>query len=357
MTPRMRLENVVRRYRQRGSRRSVEVLRVRSLDVSAGEILAVIGPNGSGKSTLLETMAFLHAPEDGRILLDGRDIWADGRSLAARRRCPMLLQRTVLFKSSVLSNTMYGLRARGMNRREADRRAKEVLARVGLEGFAARGHRELSGGEKQRVALARLLALQPETLLLDEPTAHVDHASAERIDDVIRQMQQETGMTVILASHDPRQAHKLADRVVTLFDGELICGTTETLLHGWFRKESSSRFFLCQDDMCLPLSVSALSTEFGQRRPASDVPFQIAIDTECLEVRPSPSSETGANVGRIELVQQYRGRCRVQIRMTPTCTLNADIPLDEYQQLGLNVGKQVSVRIGDGGVRCWAPVG
>jgi ABC-type sulfate/molybdate transport systems ATPase subunit len=207
------------------SGRPVEALRVASLDVRPGEILAVVGPNGSGKSTLLETMAFLARPDEGRILLDDRDVWAEGESLAARRRCPMLLQRTVLFKTSVLGNVMYGLRARGVRRAEARRRAEHVLRSTRLDGLARRTHRELSGGERRRVALARLLALEPEILLLDEPTAHVDHANAQLIEEIIRHLHATTGMTVILASHDFRQAESLADRVVTLVDGQLLATT------------------------------------------------------------------------------------------------------------------------------------
>ena len=95
--PRYRLENVVRRYRTAQSVGAIEALRVPALEVAPGEILGGVGPNGSGKSTLLETMAFLSRPDEGRVLLDGDDVWADGKSLDARRRCPMLLQRTVLF--------------------------------------------------------------------------------------------------------------------------------------------------------------------------------------------------------------------------------------------------------------------
>lgn len=222
MTPRYRLENVLRRYRAVRSERTVEALRVPELEVAPGETLAVVGPNGSGKSTLLETMAFLERPDEGRVLLDGRDVWEEGRSLAARRRCPMLLQRSVLFKTSVLKNVMYGLRTRGVSPAEARRKVEQVLDLVGLKELARRTHRELSGGERQRVALARLLALEPEILLLDEPTAHVDRSNAGLIEQIIRRLQTTTGMTVIMATHDQRQAQSLADRFVMLVDGQLL---------------------------------------------------------------------------------------------------------------------------------------
>ena len=221
MTPRYVLEAVVRRHRESGTGRTVEALCVDRLEVAPGEILAVVGPNGSGKSTLLELMAFLQPPDEGRILLDGEDVWGRGKSLAARRRCPILLQRSLLFQTTVLKNVMLGLRLRGLPRDAARCRAEEFLRQVRLDGLAHRRHRELSGGERQRVALARLLALEPEILLLDEPTAHVDQANQQIIEQMIRDLHARTNMTMILASHDPRQASALADRTVQLADGRV----------------------------------------------------------------------------------------------------------------------------------------
>lgn len=225
---RYRLENVVRRYRESRTGQTVEALRVDRLEVQPGEILAVVGHNGSGKSTLLETMAFLDPPDEGRVLLDGSDPWEQGEALAARRRSPLLLQRTVLFQTTALGNVIYPLRMRGLGRGEARRRAEAVLKLVGLESLAKRGHRELSGGERRRVALARLLALEPEILLLDEPTAQVDQHNEQLIEELIRDLHARTGMTVILASHNTRQAAALADRIVTLAAGRPIDGSGPT---------------------------------------------------------------------------------------------------------------------------------
>lgn len=221
MTPLYQLENVVRNYQTVRSEGTIEALRVPALEINRGEALGVVGSNGSGKSTLLETLAFLTRPDHGRVLLEGQDIWPDGKSLDARRRCPMLLQRSVLFKTSVVKNVMYGLRATGMSRSAAREKAESVLRLVQLEDLAHRTHRELSGGERQRVALARVLALEPEVLLLDEPTAHVDQTNARLIEEIIQQLHATTGMTLILASHDLRQAQSLADRIISLVDGRL----------------------------------------------------------------------------------------------------------------------------------------
>jgi ABC-type multidrug transport system ATPase subunit len=258
---RLRVEDVVQRYRESRTGRTVEALRVSELEVRAGEILAVVGPNGSGKSTLLETLAFLRRPEGGRVLLDGRDVWEEGGWLAARRRCPILLQKTVLLKTSVLQNVMYGLRIRGCGRREALRRAEAVLRQVGLEGLASRGHRELSGGERQRVALARLLVLEPEVLLLDEPTAHVDHPNERLIEQMVRDLHARTGMTVVLASHSLRQAAGLADRVVMLGGGMVVATAPEKLLSGTLGMEADAAVFRGEGGLTVRFPAQSLSPE------------------------------------------------------------------------------------------------
>lgn len=345
------LSNIVQRYRESRTGRSVEALRVPRLDVEAGEILAVVGPNGSGKSTLLETMAFLQRPQTGQILLDGRDAWAERNPLAARRRCPILLQRTVLFKTTVLGNVMYGLRVRGLKRSAARRRAETVLRLVRLETLADRRHRELSGGERRRVALARLLALEPEILLLDEPTAHVDHANEHLIEEVIRDLHARTGMTVVLASHDARQAMALAGRVVTLVDGRLISGTMDNLFCGTLRRDSGGFTFRGTTGLVLRLPPETIALDEGETCPASETPVQIAIDTCRIQVIPVAEERNPADVsehgdvvtGRIESIRQQQDSCRLRVRLSTGQKMRVDLPLSEYHRLGLNLG--VTVRV------------
>jgi len=352
VTLRYRLEHVVRRYRPLRSARDVEALRAPSLEVAAGEILAVVGPNGSGKSTLLETMAFLGRPDEGRILLDDRDVWAEGESLGARRRCPMLLQRTVLFKTSVLGNVMYGLRARRMSRAEARRKAEQVLRQVRLDGLARRTHRELSGGERQRVALARLLALEPDVLLLDEPTAHVDHANARLIEAIIRDLHATTGMTVILASHDQRQARALADRVVTLLDGQLLSGTVDNLLAGTLRAENGGFTFHGENDLRLHLPAEAIVGEDREQSPgAHGAPVQIALDAERLVVVPREAGSDCPLGGKIASIDHDEDRYRVVVRLDAGLTVWASVSPTDYERLGLNLDRNVCLRLADRAVR------
>jgi ABC-type sulfate/molybdate transport systems ATPase subunit len=330
----------------------VEALRVPSLEVAPGEILAVVGPNGSGKSTLLETMAFLQRPDEGRILLDEVDVWDRGRSLAARRRCPLLLQRTVLFKTSVLKNVMYGLRVRGMGRAEARRRAEHVLRLVRLDDLAHRTHRELSGGQRQRVALARLLALEPETLLLDEPTVHVDRTNARLIEEIIRHLHTTSGMTVILASHDLRQAQSLADRVVTLVEGRLLGGTAENLFTGKLRSEKGEFTFEGEKGLRLHLPAEAIVEGNGTGDPvSSDATVWIGIDAERLQVSRDEPVDASPLAGTIESLHQHRDRCRLTVRLDTGQTLCASLPLPEYTRLALNLGHRVRLKLAQHAVR------
>lgn len=352
MTSRYRLEHAVRRYQTSRSGRRFVALRVPHLKVAPGEILAVVGANGSGKSTLLETMAFLQRPDEGSISLDDRDVWAEGESLVARRRCPMLLQRTVLFKTTVLKNVMYGLRARGLSRAEARQRAEQVLQLVGLDSLKHRTRRELSGGERQRVALARLLVLKPETLLLDEPTAHVDRSNAQLIEEIIRDLHATKGMTVILASHDLRQAQSLADRVVTLIDGQLFGGTMDNLFTGLLSVKNGGFTFKGENGLILHMAAETIVQDDANGVP--ELPTgstQIAIDAERLEVVLEDASGSQSLGGIIESIHRHRDQCQLTVRLDTGEAVCASLPLADYERAGLNLGQGVRLRLASAAVR------
>lgn len=192
------------------------VLDLPALDIQRGENLAIVGPSGSGKSTLLRLLQFLEAPTNGSITFDGFII--DGRvALDTRRRIATVFQQPALLNRSVYDNVAYGLRLRGQ--RDANERIMAALDRVGLREYARSRARTLSGGEAQRVALARALVLQPEALLLDEPTANLDPYNVSVIEDLIRS---HGAMTMVLVTHNIFQAKRLADRVGLLLGGRLI---------------------------------------------------------------------------------------------------------------------------------------
>jgi tungstate transport system ATP-binding protein len=214
-TPVYELRQVVKAYGQK------QVLRVQSLEIQRGETFALIGPNGAGKSTLLRILNFLETPDRGRVLFLGHSYASDRpMPLELRRRVTTLFQRPMLLNRSVLSNVGYGLSLRG--RRGFKKQVMESLERVGLAHLAHQSARTLSGGEAQRVALARALVIEPDVLLLDEPTANLDPYNTALIESMVRRLRQECGTTIVFVTHNVFQARRLAQRVGLLLEGSII---------------------------------------------------------------------------------------------------------------------------------------
>ncbi|UCG26293.1 MAG: phosphate ABC transporter ATP-binding protein [Chloroflexota bacterium] len=198
-----------------------EVLHVDELQIERGEILALVGPSGAGKSTLLRLLNFLETPAGGVIRFQGVPFGAgQNMPVTLKRRVTTVFQRPCLLNRSVTANVQYGLRLRGD--RNSQRRVAEALDQVGLQNMAKERARTLSGGEAQRVALARALVIEPDVLLLDEPTANLDPYNVGLIEQIIGQHNRERGTTVVLVTHNVFQAKRLAQRVALLLDGRII---------------------------------------------------------------------------------------------------------------------------------------
>jgi tungstate transport system ATP-binding protein len=204
------------------------------LTVERGEVLGLIGPTGSGKTTLLRLINLLEEPTLGSIIFDGVEVTAlpEKEKLKARRRMAMVSQKPVMFKGNVRYNVSYGLKIRG---KEDPERVTDALQAVNLSGYESRDANTLSGGEMQRIALARALVLEPELLLLDEPTANLDPNSAASIEHIIRDLAGKT--TVILATHNMLQCQRLANNVAVLIRGGLAASGQPTDV---FREEKIS---------------------------------------------------------------------------------------------------------------------
>ena len=203
----------------RAVRGGATILDVPRIDVFAGSSLAIVGPNGAGKTTLLLHLALLERASAGEVLFEGAPV--RGRELALRRRMAVVFQEPLLLDRSVMANVEAGLRLRGLARTERHARARRWLDRFGVGALSDRSSRTLSGGEAQRVSLARAFALEPEVLLLDEPFSALDTPTRAAITDDLASVLAETRMTTVLVTHDHDEAARLGDRVAVLIGGNI----------------------------------------------------------------------------------------------------------------------------------------
>lgn len=238
MAPIISMKGVIKRFGQ------FQALRGIDLEVTEGEVLCIIGPSGSGKSTLIRCINLLETYEVGAVVVDGILV-QEGQSLqAVRREVGMVFQSFNLFPHlSVLRNVMLApMRVRGLTMLEAQKRALELLKRVGITEQADKYPAQLSGGQQQRVAIARALAMEPKVLLFDEPTSALDPEMVGEVLDVMRSLAQ-TGVTMIVVTHEMGFARQVGDRVLFM-DGGLIVetGTPEKIFDA--PQEERTRNFL-----------------------------------------------------------------------------------------------------------------
>jgi tungstate transport system ATP-binding protein len=202
------------------SRNQREVLRVDSLEIQHGETLAVVGPNGAGKSTLLLALAHLLKPASGEVKYNGRDLceWDD---LEYRRKIAFVFQDPLLMDLSVEDNVSLGLKFRGVNKTESHMRAEKWMEAMGVDSLAKRRAGQLSGGEAQRVSLARAFVLDPELLLMDEPFSAVDPQTRGQLMRDLSELLAHEHRTTIFVTHNLKEAAQMSDRVAVVISGKL----------------------------------------------------------------------------------------------------------------------------------------
>lgn len=212
--------------RRRGARL---VVRVDELRLERGTVLALLGPNGAGKSTLLRLLLGLERPDAGAVRLDGRTVGPDDAEL--RTRTASALQRPTLFSGTAVENAAYGLRVRGVDRSTARAAAERALRGLGVAHLADADVRRISGGEAQRIAVARAFAVRPDVVGLDEPTAGLDVSARREFRQRLESMIRESAAAALLVTHDAADAFALADRIVVLEHGQVTqAGTPSDLL-------------------------------------------------------------------------------------------------------------------------------
>ena len=205
----IKIEHISKKFKD------LEVLKDISLEIAKGEVVAIIGPSGSGKSTLLRCINLLETPTSGKVFIDGVDTTAKNTDIAAiRKNVGMVFQHFNLFPHmTVLRNMTYApMTVNKLDKAQAEKKALELLDRVGLRDKASVYPSKLSGGQKQRVAIARALAMEPEVLLFDEPTSALDPEMVKEVLEVIKSLAH-TGITMALVTHEMGFAREVSDKV------------------------------------------------------------------------------------------------------------------------------------------------
>ena len=220
----LELKNVSYTY-GKGTVFEVNALSDINLAIEEGQFIGVIGHTGSGKSTLIQHFNALMQPTEGKVLFEGEDIWGekyDRRALRSKVGLVFQYPEHQLFEADVLSDAAFGPKNQGLSKEEAEARAREALAQVGFpEKFYGHSPFELSGGQKRRVAIAGVLAMNPKVLILDEPTAGLDPKGRDEILDQISYLHEKRGITIILVSHSMEDVARYADRLIVVNDGKI----------------------------------------------------------------------------------------------------------------------------------------
>lgn len=315
------------------------VLDIDSLDLEGSRIYSLTGPNGAGKSTLLSILAFLAKPDSGTVEFSGQQVnYKKNRLLALRRRVVLVDQYPLLFTSPVWKNVEFGLRLRGVEKKERERLVREALVMVGMEDFHHAWAPTLSGGETKRVALARALVLRPEVLLCDEPTANVDHDNQGQVIDILKRMNRELGTSIIFATHYPDQAREIGDHCLVLQNGKLTDCEHENSFSAvidW--KGDGLSTCLLEGRVRLCLDVGHESSQKNQVR--------LSIDPEliCLGKNGSDTVSENCLSGKLQSLQLREQ----QIELLVDVGVELKVRMDhaQYQEVPLRLGETVQLEI------------
>ena len=269
-----------------------------SLEIQAGETLAILGPSGCGKTTTLRLIAGLERPDAGQVLFAGRDVTP---LPIERRDVGMVFQNYALFPNlNVADNIVYGLKVRKVARAEREQRCAELLELVGLQGYGHRAIHELSGGQRQRVALARAVAPRPRVLLLDEPLAALDAQLRERLRSELAQLLRELAITAVFVTHDQGEAMALGDRILVMQRGRIAQLATPRALYQQPANAFVANFIGTLNAFAvLGRSANGVQVNGGELPwSASELPGTLYCRPEHLQVTSAPGHVRGRLLGQ-----------------------------------------------------------
>jgi tungstate transport system ATP-binding protein len=307
------------------------VLDLPHLSVEAGGIVGLLGPNGAGKTTLLEIFAFVLGPTSGEVWFQGKKVEHENNRLRdLRRRVVIVQQHPIMFTVPVEKNLEFPLNIRKVPKQRREEVIDELLDLVGMRDFKyARAH-NLSGGETQRIAIARALACSPEVILFDEPTASVDVENQIAIERIVQEINQNKGISVIFTTHDMHQASRLADEVIFLFEGRLAESTYENIFSGQILPgENGDPYCLVQNKLKLGITKGKMG------------PVRIAIDPRAIQVSQAADHPPPANSfqGRLVQLTDEKNKVRALVDVgLPLCVL---LSKEDFAAMSLGMGSTV----------------
>jgi molybdopterin-binding protein len=307
-----------------------QILSIPHLVIKRGGVYGIMGPNGAGKTTLLSIVALLLPPTSGTVYWEGVDIDSMDKN-QLRKKVTIITQNPYLFNTTVGKNVAYGLKMRRIQGEQRRKKSKACLDLVGLSGFGKRMASELSGGEVQRVAIARALALDPQLLLLDEPTANVDRHGVEQLEIILKGLNEKLGITIILATHDVNQVHRLSDEVIYLFDGMIAASPMENLFKG--------RIVRREKDLAL-FDTGKIQVVLPTER---DTASRISIPPEDIIVSHQPISTSARNSFAGTISQVTDEGDLVSLTVDIGEKLRVKITKRSFQEMQLNLGSPVYV--------------
>jgi len=330
------------------------VLDVPEFHVAAGERVALLGPSGSGKTTLMEVLGLLERPDAGMVSLGGAP--ADVRDRATRLRLAAVFQRPYLFKGTVAANVAYGLVCRGIGGGERERRVAAALEQVGLTGYAKRSALTLSGGEAQRVSLARALAVNPDVLLVDEPLASLDPLLKRQLTLEFARILEASGATVLWVTHDQDEALVVAERLALMRDGRIVTDGRADDVVGLPRDDWTAAFLgveVTQRGVIGNVSEGVAAIAVGERAtvyavsseaPGTDVLFAVRPeDVVLFEREVSIPATTARNRMRAIVVScEARGATNRVILDADGVRLAASVSRAGTRELGIAPGQRVT---------------
>jgi molybdopterin-binding protein len=307
-------------------------LEIPLLSFEKGNIYSLVGPNGSGKTTLLSLIALLISPDEGEIAFLGKEILKlpKKEQLRLRRKISFLPEEPYIFRGSVSDNISYGLRLRGISREEIKKRVADIAPELGISHLMNKKARELSAGERKRVAFARATVIKPDLLLLDEPVANIDKGHIGLVEKFIRTISRR-GATVIFSTHEFSLAYRLSQRVIPLQEGKIGEFLPDNLFPGECISEGDELFIV------LPNGIKVATSE-----KSNEARVLISISTReiILSRRTFQSSARNSFSGKVKKVAAEGDGVRVSLDVGGIEFVSL-ITERSYQELGINIGSEI----------------